>query len=147
MFLLGVICGALGTGIFIKHRFQRFAQRSPREHKDLFIEQLSKELALSNAQRAQAEQIFNSTDDEIRTLLEKSRQQFESLMDQRRVELRKILNAEQQEKLDAFFERINKRKPGPPSPGGPPGGPPGSPPGEHSGGPPESSPAPPPPAP
>ena len=124
VFVLGAICGALGTGIFIKQRFQRFTQRGPEERKDFFVEQLSKELALRDEQRSQAEQIFKSTEDEIQTLLDNSREQFETLMTQSREKLREILEPEQQEKLDAFFMRMKKRRPGPKPPGGHPGAPP-----------------------
>jgi Spy/CpxP family protein refolding chaperone len=124
VFILGAICGVLGTGIFIKQRFQRLAQGGPGEHRDFFVDRLAKELALSDEQKTQAEEIFKSTEDEIQTLLENSRKQFENLMDQRRVELREILDAGQQEKLDAFFEQLKTRRPGSPRPGGPPGAPP-----------------------
>lgn len=120
VFLLGVLCGVLGTGIVIKHGIQRFANRTPREHKNFFVERLSKKLELTDTQKQEVEQIFSSTEDDIQKLLETSRGQFSVLMDQRRTQLQKILNPEQQEKLDAFFEQIEKHRPGfPPVPHAP----------------------------
>ncbi len=120
VFLLGAFSGALGTGIFIKHHIQRFTHRTPGKHKSFFVERLSRRLELSDAQQRQADQIFSRTEDEIRTLLEDSRQQFDTLMSQGREELREILDPDQQEKLDAFFERIKKRWPGGPPAANPP---------------------------
>lgn len=111
VFLLGVFSGALGTGIVLTRRIQRFNSKTPREHKNFFVKRLSKELGLNDEQQQQAEQIFNDTEVEIRALLENSRRQFDALMDQRRLQLRELLEPDRQKKLDAFFKRLRERRP------------------------------------
>ena len=111
MFFLGVGTGVLGTGIVIRHGIRKFTNRDPGSHKTFFMNHLERELTFTDDQRREVEKIVEDTEVEIRDLLRSSRETFAASMEQRRIQLRAILQPEQQQKLDDMFERFQKRWP------------------------------------
>jgi Spy/CpxP family protein refolding chaperone len=107
VFLLGAVIGALGTGIFIGHKFRQFGKGEYAFGK-FFMRRLNRELKLTDAQKPEVEKILGETEVEIRTLLHNSMAEFVEIMQRRNAQLKKILDPEQQEKLAEMFERMQK---------------------------------------
>ena len=116
IFVLGIITGALGAGLYLKHQLQEFAGRPPEERDTLFMRRLTRELDLTDAQKPQIQAIVQETMQGIRQMMETSRQEFDALMKQRTVELKKVLTPAQQQQLDAMLTNMRTRWPGPPPP-------------------------------
>jgi Spy/CpxP family protein refolding chaperone len=107
VFLLGAIIGALGTGIFIGHKFRQFGQ-GDQAFGRFFMRRLHRELRLTNAQRPEVEKIIGETEVEMRNLFQNSMAEFVEIMQRRNAQLKEILTPEQQKKLDEMFERMQK---------------------------------------
>ena len=120
VFLLGVVIGVLGTGIFIRHGIRKFTQREPGTHRTFFMRRLSRELKLTQAQKPDVEKIVAEADVEIHEFIQQSRFEFTEIMQRRNAQLKEILSPEQQKKLDEMLERIQKRWNPQPPPGAPP---------------------------
>jgi len=127
IFLLGIIIGGLGAGIYLRRRVEQFALKAPKDHKEIFMERLSRELALAESQKSDVERIVSNTEIEIRQLLQDSRIKFEEITARRNAELKAILTPEQYQMLEKMEQRIRdrwgKNPPPPPFPDGPPPGP------------------------
>lgn len=129
IFLLGIIIGGLGAGIYLRRRVEQFAMKAPKDHKDIFMERLSRELALTESQKPEIEKIVTNSTVEIRQLIQQSRIDFEKIIEHRNAELKAILTPEQYRKLERMEQRIRDRwekNPPPPPPPFPDGPPPGA---------------------
>ena len=131
IFLLGGIIGGLGAGIYLRRRVEQFAMKAPKDHKEIFMERLSRELALTESQKPEVENIVANSTVEIRQLIQQSQVDFEKIIERRNAELKAILTPEQYRKLEKMEKRIRdrweKNPPPPPFPDGPPPGPEGGP--------------------
>jgi len=116
VFFLGVGTGVVGTGIVIRRSIRGFMNRASGSHGTFFMNHLERELRLTDAQKRNVEKIVEDGEVEIREILRRSRETFVASMEQRRIQLRALLLPEQQQKLDAMFERFQKRWPPLPSP-------------------------------
>lgn len=108
VFLIGVVIGILGTGIFIRRQLRQFGTE---EHSfgNFFMRRLSRNLKLTDAQKPEVEKILKSTEVEMRELLQNSMDEFAEIMQRRNAQLKELLTPEQQEKLDELLERMRKR--------------------------------------
>lgn len=126
VFLLGGIIGVLGAGIYLRQRVEQFARKAPKDHKELFMERLSRALDLKESQKAEVEKIVMDSMIEIRELVQQSRREFEQITERRNAQLKVILTPEQYQKLLKMEERLRDRwgknppPPPPPFPDGPP---------------------------
>ncbi len=116
VFLLGVIIGALGTGIFIGHKFRQFGEGEHAFGK-FFMRRLNRELKLTDAQKPEVEKIIGETEVEVHELLQTSLGEFVEIMQRRHAQLKEILTPAQQQKLDEMFERMRKHWHARPVPG------------------------------
>ncbi len=126
IFLLGGIIGGLGAGIYLRHRVEQFARKAPKDHKEILMERLSRELGLTESQKPDVERIVSTTEIEIRQLLQESRIKFTEITARRNAEMKAILTLDQYHKLENMEQRIRARweknppPPPPPFPDGPP---------------------------
>ena len=79
VFLLGGIIGGLGAGIYLRQRVEQFTRKAPKDHKELFMERLSRALDLKESQKAEVEQIVTDSMTEVRELIQRSRVEFEQI--------------------------------------------------------------------
>lgn len=115
IFLLGLVIGSLGSGIYLKRRVEQFTKRAPKERKSLMMAQLSRELDLNEAQKPQVRKIIDASESEIRQFIQQSRIAFDALIERRNVELKAILTDKQYRRLQVMEKRMRKRW-GPPPP-------------------------------
>ena len=114
VFLLGVITGALGTGIVVRRGIRQFVERAPDTHRNILMRRLTRELQLTETQRPQVEAIVQAGEEEIRAFMQQSHTDFSAMMQRRIAEIKAILTLEQQQQLDRIVERLQKRWPPPP---------------------------------
>ena len=107
VFLLGVIIGILGTGIFIRHSFRHFGE-DEHSFRKVFMQRLTRELKLTEAQKPEVEKIVGDTAAEMRKLFQNSLTEFAQLMQRRNAKLKEILTPAQQQKLDEIQEQMQK---------------------------------------
>lgn len=110
VFLLGVIVGILSSSIFIGHKIRQFGTGESSFQK-IFMKQLIRELDLTEAQQPGAQKIVDEAEIEMHAFFKNSLAAFTNIMEARNAKLKTILTPEQQKKLNAFSERIQKRWP------------------------------------
>jgi ATP-dependent Lon protease len=109
VFVLGVLVGSMGTGLYVKHRFVP-SKRDPKARKAFIMEKLSKELDLTQSQKTRIGKIVSQMVDRRREYFVKRRPEIKRIMDHGFSQIRKELNSDQQKKLDALRERFEKRR-------------------------------------
>jgi predicted PurR-regulated permease PerM len=108
VFLIGVIIGALGTGIFIRRQIRQFTAEKG-SLQTFFMRRLDRELKLTEAQKPEVAKILEQVGVDLRQFLQNSQTEFRTIMDKRNAQLKEILTPEQQHKLDVMAARIHKR--------------------------------------
>lgn len=124
IFVLGFLAGSLGTKMYMKKKFMRFADANPQQRLNIIMERLTEDLDLTDTQQAQ-----------IRPVLEESLEKFAKRRKEflphvhgplsRNIKLiREFLTDEQQKKLDTILAKRFGRLPGHHFRNSPPGIPP-----------------------
>lgn len=131
VFILGVALGGV-FGYFFGHRTTVVAalappSLSPDERRARRLDQLTRELSLTDAQRREMDGLLLQAHNEFDAIRQKNGRQLEAEMDQERQksrdEIRAILTPEQKPKFEDFLRRMDEeRKKNGPHPGPPPQG-------------------------
>jgi Spy/CpxP family protein refolding chaperone len=106
VFVLGIAIGA--AGMYGYAWYTGHWHRGSSRHR--VIDYLQKELALSQAQTEQLQQIFRVMDQKESDLREQVAPQFRAIREETRNETRKILNPQQLEKFNEMVKRWDARR-------------------------------------
>lgn len=109
--LLGTLAGSLGTGIYIKHRIDRFSKGERPPIKIVLMKKLSHKLDLTETQRVEIEEILDQLQAKLLDLRRKHRPELEKLFDHSFGLIRERLNSEQKKRLDEIQEELRRRRP------------------------------------
>ncbi len=118
VFVLGVLAGSLGMGMFIQHRFEKFVFDGPmpgRPHHPpmmhFVMRKLDRELELTNEQRHKIEEMMNQTFERIHSIMSERHPEMEELAQANLERIKGILNPEQKEKMESLklFEKMRER--------------------------------------
>lgn len=109
VFLLGALAGSLTTGIFFKHKIERFSKGDRPPIKVILMKKLSDELDLTETQRVEIEGILDRLQAGLLDLRRQHRPEFEKLFDQGFGSIREKLNSEQKNRLDEIREELRRR--------------------------------------
>ena len=119
VFALGALAGVFGMGVYIQHRFERFAFDDPRNgppppHPPMMpflMRRLDKELDLTKGQKGEIEKIMNQTFENVHAIMEKQHPELEKLVEESFGHIKEKLNPEQKEKLERLklFEKMRER--------------------------------------
>ena len=103
--MLGVLSGALGTGLYVRHKMKPVRQ-DPKSRRTFVIEKLNRRLDLKENQIPKIEKILDE--------LDQRRQEYRQDIRKMRVEsisrMKKELTPEQQRKLDQLHQEWESRK-------------------------------------
>lgn len=111
VFLLGTLAGSLATGIYFKHRIERFSKGERPPIKVVLMKKLSHELDLTETQRVEIEEILDQLQAKLLDLRRKHRPEFEKLFDHSFGSIREKLNSEQKKEFDEIREELRRRRP------------------------------------
>jgi Spy/CpxP family protein refolding chaperone len=116
VFVLGAALGGV-FGYFYGHRSTVAAANSPLsegQRRAQRVEQLTRELGLTNDQRQQLDSALSQVHAEYKSIREQSNQQLNSQMDQARQkgrdQIRAILTPEQKPKFEEFLKRLDEER-------------------------------------
>ena len=109
VFVLGVLAGSLGTGVYLKDRFEHL-RKDPKARQAFIMRKLSKELELTPDQKIKVEKIVEQMGEKRREFFLKNRPEIKKIMDEGFAQIRKELNSDQQKKLDVLREEFEKRR-------------------------------------
>jgi hypothetical protein len=109
VFIVGALVGSLGTRFYLKHQYRPFVPE--RGNRTAFImKRLSKDLDLTENQKAVIEKIVLQTEEKLREHFLQRRPEVESIIDDGFVQIRKELDDDQKKQLDALREKFEKRR-------------------------------------
>jgi len=111
VFLVGALAGSLATGIYFKHRIERFAKGGRPPIKVVLIKKLSHELDLTETQRVEIEEILGQLQAKLLDLRRERRPEFEKLFDHSFGLIQDKLNDEQKKRYDEIRETLRGRRP------------------------------------
>ena len=106
---LGIVAGAIGTGLYVKYRLDPF-QKGSKSREAFIIEKLSKELDLTPNQKSKIGPIVNQMIEMRRELYQKNRPEVKAIMDQGFTQIKEELNEDQKKKLEALRQKFKKRR-------------------------------------
>lgn len=109
--LVGALAGSLVTGIYYKHRMERFASSRASSHlrKDV-MKRLTHELHLTKEQRTEIGKIVEESQNRIFAVRRSYLPEIREISDQSFALMKEKLNPEQKVKLEALFEKIRDRR-------------------------------------
>ncbi|HEX9078208.1 MAG TPA: hypothetical protein VF795_01390 [Desulfuromonadaceae bacterium] len=102
VFVLGILCGALGMRIFYSYRFDSIIKGKADAREEMLVNRLESKLKLDAGQMAQVRAIVHETREGIAALRRQVRPQIEALIGKAHVRITTILTPEQRE----IFEKL-----------------------------------------
>ena len=124
VFILGVLVGSMGAGLYMKHRFPP-PRKDPSEMRAFILERFSHELDLTDVQREKFKVIIDQVGEKLEEHFRKTHSQIGEILEPGFSQMREFLNPGQQEKFDELIERLERHRRERPK-YGPPGPPPRS---------------------
>lgn len=109
VFLLGVLVGTLGTGIYAKHRFENFVMGGPLKKRVLAMKRLSEKLDLTPEQQADIEKIVDKALNDLHEHRQKQHPVIKGVMDNAFSSIKEKLREDQKEKMDRLYDGLKKR--------------------------------------
>lgn len=111
VFLVGVLAGSLGMGIYVKYQLERFGPGGPPPppRHGVIIKRLSRELDLTQTQRTELKKILQESEAKISAIRDQFMPKIEEIADQSFAAMREKLDADQQKKLERIKEKIDNR--------------------------------------
>jgi hypothetical protein len=110
LFCVGAFAGALGTGAYFTHRFERFTRG---EHHPplarLLMERLTHNLDLTKAQNDEVINIIEQTRIKLHDLRGKYQPEMESIIESGLQSVKEKLNDEQRRKIDKMYTKLKDR--------------------------------------
>jgi len=113
VFLLGVLLGSFGTGVYIKHHFIH-PRKNPSEMRAFLLKKFSNKLDLTEAQKNEFTRLIDQVGDKLEDHFRKTHSEIGKIIDQGSSQMRKALSPDQQKKFDELIEKFERhRKKGP----------------------------------
>ncbi len=110
LFLSGVVIGALGTAIYFKQTMGHvFSEGQPAVRK-LIMKKLVRELDLTESQRARIEKVVGEVQVEVREFRRQHQDEIGAILDRGIAQMKPELSKDQQEKLEALYERVKRHR-------------------------------------
>jgi len=105
VFVLGVLSGTLGTGLYVKQKMKPIRQ-DPKAKRTVIIEKLTRGLDLKESQIPKIEKILDELDQRRREY----RQEIRKMRTESISRMKKELTPEQQKRLDQLHQEWEKRR-------------------------------------
>jgi len=111
VFLVGVLAGSLGMGMYLKHQMKRFEPGVPPPpvRHGFIMKRLSRELDLTETQRVEIEKIVKDSEAKFSAVRNQFMPKIEEIADQSFAAIKEKLNADQQKKMERIKEKIDHR--------------------------------------
>jgi len=110
LFLSGVLVGTLGTAIYFKQTMGHIFGESQPAVRKLVMKKLVRELDLTETQRVRIEEIVGEIQAELWEFRKQHQREIEGILARGIAQMKPELSADQQQKLDALFERLKQHR-------------------------------------
>jgi hypothetical protein len=109
VFILGGLVGSVGTQLYSKHWSERF-WKDPRARREAFLQRLTRELRLTEAQQKEFRAIIEEVDKKVEKFRRENEAEIGKVLDEGFNQMKEKLNPDQQQKLDELKARHEKRQ-------------------------------------
>lgn len=109
IFALGVMTGALGMDMVVKHRLEIFHEKGPPHIGPMFMKRIGDRLDLTPEQRIEVEKILDSLEKELREIRHAVDPKIKAVFDNAFEQIGKHLTLPQQQKLNTLKEQFPRR--------------------------------------
>lgn len=109
LFLAGVFVGAMGMGLYEKHKFEKTVTNGPQAIKERIFSRLARELDLSKDQRGHLERTIDRAQSELLELRRRHQPQIEAIILKYIDSMKAHLTPDQQQKLDSLYREAKER--------------------------------------
>lgn len=106
IFALGLIIGWAGGSYMLQRQIKQMVIEGRPPLKEFFIQQINRNLDLTNAQQAEIEAIVAETEVELYQFLQKSRIEFAGIMRRMNIRMQTHLTPSQQQQVEESFGRF-----------------------------------------
>jgi hypothetical protein len=110
LFSSGVVVGALGTGIYYRQTGRHVFAESPPAVRKLVMKKLVRELDLTEAQKVRIEEKVREVQEELWEFRKQHQREIEAIFARGIAQMKPELSPDQQQKLDAFYERLKQHR-------------------------------------
>ncbi len=109
LFLVGVLAGSLGAGIYFERRIKGFEAGGPPVHTrvEILLHRFSKDLGLTDGQKVEIEKILRESQEQIMALGREVFPQIEEINENSMDLIKDKLSSEQQKKLDVLYKKLD----------------------------------------
>ncbi len=104
IFFLGGLIGAIGSGLFARHKIENFRKGGPPPVKHIMLKRLSHKLELNESQKKEVDKIVDELQAELHTIMKKHHPEVQSLFEKYFTHIEDKLDQGQR----AEFERIKR---------------------------------------
>ena len=111
VFFLGALAGSLGTGVYLKHRIERFSRGKHPPIRVVLMKKLDHELDLTETQRVEVEKILEQLGTKLHELRQKHRPELERLFDDSFDMIKERLDQKQKSRFDEIRQEMRRRHP------------------------------------
>jgi uncharacterized coiled-coil protein SlyX len=111
IFVIGVLSGVLGTGLFVKHRIVEFRGGAPFMRDRFLMRRLTRELALTEKQQEKVGTILTGMRTRHKDFFQARRAEMAKIINSELAAVKKELTGEQQKKLDQLMEKFRRHRP------------------------------------
>jgi len=109
VFVFGVLMGSLGTGFYHQYLFDRF-RKNPGERKAVVLKKISERLHLTEDQQKVFKTVIDQMDQQRRTQILMNRSELKRIRDESYIQMKKVLNPDQQNEFDELIKELRKRR-------------------------------------
>jgi len=108
VFVFGVLIGSLCSGLYHQYLSNRF-RKDPAEKKAFILKKFSERLDLTETQQNVFRTVIDQVDQQRRAQLQKNRSELNKIRDESYLEMKKVLNPDQQNTFDELIQEIRDR--------------------------------------
>jgi len=109
VFVLGVLVGSMGAGLYMKHHFPH-PKGDPSEMRAFLLKRFSQKLDLTEAQRDEFKAIIAQVGERLEEHFRKTHSEIGEIVEPGFSQMRKLLSPDQQEKFDELIERFERHR-------------------------------------
>jgi len=109
VFALGFLAGVFGTQAYLKYRTSHFAQRGYEARAERFVERLSRDLDLTEAQQIEIGKIVRESHQKLAQISQRCQPEIRGIIEHDFGMIREILTDEQREQFERFQKRFHQR--------------------------------------
>jgi Spy/CpxP family protein refolding chaperone len=111
VFVLGLLVGSMGAGLYMKHQFPH-PRRNPSEMRAFLLKKFSQKLDLTEEQRDEFKAIIDQVGKRLEEHFRKTHSEIGEIIEPGFSQMRKLLSPEQQKKFDELRESFDRHRKG-----------------------------------